>query len=61
MMNNLQAVSNIPILTATDEEGGKVVRVSSNPKLASAPFKSSKELYKSGSFEAIRKDTRRKK
>ncbi len=60
MMNNLQAVSNIPILTATDEEGGEVVRVSSNPKLASTPFKSSKELYKSGSFEAIRKDTREK-
>lgn len=57
MMNSLQAVSNIPIITATDEEGGKVVRVSSNPKLASTPFKSSKELYSSGGFEAIRDDT----
>ena len=57
MMNNLQEVSKIPILTATDEEGGKVVRVSSNPKLASTPFKSSKELYASGGFEAIREDT----
>ena len=60
MINDLQDVSNIPILTATDEEGGKVVRVSSNSKLASLPFKSSKELYKSGGFEAIREDTRAK-
>lgn len=57
MMNRLQSLSNIPILTATDEEGGKVVRVSSNSKLASTPFKSSKELYKSGGFEAIKEDT----
>ena len=42
MINRLQDVSNIPILTATDEEGGKVVRISSNPQLASTPFKSSK-------------------
>ena len=60
MMNSLQEVSNIPILTATDEEGGKVVRVSSNPKLASTPFKSSKELYASGGFEAIKNDTIKK-
>ena len=57
MMNSLQNVAKIPILTAVDEEGGKVVRVSSNPKLMSEPFKSSKELYLSGGFEAIKKDT----
>ncbi len=57
MMNNLQTVAKIPILTATDEEGGAVVRVSSNPNLASEKFKSSKELYNSGGFEAIEKDT----
>ena len=57
MMNSLQAVSKIPILTATDEEGGKVVRVSSNPLLASTPFKSSRELYLAGGFEAIKEDT----
>ena len=60
MMNRLQEVSNIPILIATDEEGGKVVRVSSNPQLASTPFKSSKELYKSGGYEAIKEDTVKK-
>lgn len=60
MINRLQDVSNIPILTATDEEGGKVVRISSNPQLASTPFKSSKELYKSGGFEVIKEDTIKK-
>lgn len=57
MMAELQDVSKIPILTATDEEGGKVVRVSSNTNLAPEKFKSSKELYASGGFEAIKQDT----
>lgn len=57
MMNKLQDVSKIPILTAVDEEGGKIVRVSSNPNLASEPFKSSRELYLSGGFDAIKTDT----
>lgn len=57
MIKELQSVSKIPILTAVDEEGGTVVRVSSNPNLVDAPFKSSKELYTSGGFEAIKQDT----
>ncbi|MCI8588341.1 MAG: beta-hexosaminidase [Bacilli bacterium] len=57
MMAELQDVSKIPILTATDEEGGKVVRVSSNTNLAPEKFKSSKELYASGGFDAIKQDT----
>lgn len=57
MLNDLQSVSKIPILTAVDEEGGKVVRISSNPKLVNEPFKSSRELYLEGGFEAIKEDT----
>lgn len=57
MINSLQDVALIPILTAVDEEGGSVVRVSSNPNLVSSRFKSSKELYSDGGFQAISNDT----
>ena len=57
MISDLQDVSKIPILTAVDEEGGKVVRVSSNPNLVNEPFKSSRELYLEGGFETIKEDT----
>lgn len=60
MMNTLQKNANIPLLTAVDEEGGKIVRVSSNPNLVSVPFKSSKELYKEGGFPKITEDTKEK-
>lgn len=52
-----QDVSDIPMIMATDEEGGKVVRASSNTKLRSTPFLSSQELYKKGGFDLIREDT----
>lgn len=57
MTKNLQKAAKVPILTAVDEEGGKVVRVSSNSNLVSSPFKSSRELYQQGGLEAIKKDT----
>ena len=57
MINNLQNVSKVPILTAVDEEGGTVVRVSSNPNLASSKFESPRDLYLSGGFDKIRQDT----
>lgn len=57
MINNLQQASKIPILTAVDEEGGKVVRVSSNPNLAPSKFKSPQELYNLGGFNLIKQDT----
>ncbi len=57
MISNLQDVANIPLLTAVDEEGGKVIRVSSNPNLVSSPFLSPSELYNSGGFSAIKEDT----
>lgn len=57
MMEGLQKVAKVPILTAVDEEGGKVVRVSSNSNLATSKFKSSSELYSQGGFDLIREDT----
>lgn len=57
MIKNVQEVSKIPMLTAVDEEGGIVVRVSSNPKLYSSAFKSPSELYNEGGLELIKKDT----
>lgn len=56
MINSLQNNSKIPLLTAIDEEGGKVSRLSSNKELVSTPFLSSQELYKNGGFQAIRDD-----
>ena len=57
MMTSLQKNAKIPILTAVDEEGGKVVRISSNPNLVSEKFKSSQQLYALGGFETIKNDT----
>ena len=57
MIADSNKVSKIPILTAVDEEGGIVVRVSSNQNLRSEAFSSPSELYKSGGFEKIKEDT----
>ncbi len=60
MINNLQNNSKIPILTAVDEEGGKVVRISSNLNLVNEKFKSPRELYLEGGFDLIKEDTIKK-
>ena len=57
MISDLEGVSKIPILTAVDEEGGVVVRVSTNANLAPSVFKSPRTLYKIGGFDKIREDT----
>lgn len=49
-----------PMIIAVDEEGGTVVRVSSNPLLSNEKFKSPQELYAIGDFEEIEKDTLKK-
>ncbi len=56
-IRSLQQASDIPLLIAVDEEGGKVIRVSSNQKLVETPFKSPQQLYKSGGMDAIKQDT----
>lgn len=60
MMKKLQALSNIPLLTAVDEEGGDVVRISSNKNLIESEFLSPRELYLEGGFDLISEDTKRK-
>lgn len=57
MIQNLQENANIPLLIAVDEEGGNVVRVSSNPELSKTKFLSPSELYQEGGFEKIAEDT----
>jgi len=57
MIETFQNSSKIPLLIAVDEEGGKVVRVSSNNKLVKERFKSSRELYLNGGFDLIKEDT----
>lgn len=57
MISSAQQIAKIPLLTAVDEEGGKVVRVSSNPKLIDHKFLSPRELYQTGGFEKIKEDT----
>ncbi len=59
-INEFKEVSKVPLLISVDEEGGNVVRVSSNKKLISEPFKYSSEIYQNGGFEAIKEDTIKK-
>lgn len=63
VVNNIksyQEKSSIPMIIGVDEEGGTVVRVSSNPQLADERFKSPRELYELGGFDAIKKDAAKK-
>lgn len=57
MINVLQSSSKIPLLTAVDEEGGSVVRVSSNPNLRASKFEAPSELYNAGGLDKIKEDT----
>ena len=60
MIDEFQSNSKIPLLITTDEEGGKVVRLSNNKNLVSEPFKSSSQLYEEGGLDAIKEDTIKK-
>lgn len=57
MISSLQDKTKVPLLTAVDEEGGNVVRVSSNTSLRSEKFKSPSELYNTGGLDLIKEDT----
>ena len=52
-MIDYQAVSNIPMLLAVDEEGGTVNRISRNPNLRETPFLSPRTLYSQGGLDAV--------
>lgn len=56
MTNDLQSQAKIPLLLAVDEEGGTVVRVSSNKNLRDSIFLSPRVLYNQGGFDLIRQD-----
>lgn len=59
-ITSYQNASKIPMLIAVDEEGGKVVRVSSNRNLSPYTFKSSQDLYSEGGYDAIKLDAEEK-
>ena len=52
-----QDAAAIPLLIGVDEEGGTVVRVSSNPHLRASKFRSPQALFADGGLDAIRRDT----
>lgn len=54
------ADTGIPLLIGVDEEGGTVVRVSSNPHLRASKFRSPQSAYAAGGMEAVLADTREK-
>ena len=55
-----QDAAAIPLLMGVDEEGGTVVRVSSNPHLRSEKFASPQRLYALGGMDRVLTDTREK-
>lgn len=59
-IQSYQDAADIPLIVAADEEGGTVVRFSSNPKLCSQRFPSAQELYAAGGMEAVCTGTREK-
>ena len=54
------ADTGIPMLIGVDEEGGTVVRVSSNPHLRASKFRSPQRAHADGGMEAVLADTREK-
>ena len=60
MVEQFQSASKIPMIIGVDEEGGTVVRVSSNPKLVAQKYKSPQQLYAQGGLEKIREDAMEK-
>ena len=56
----VQTAASTPMFTAVDEEGGTVVRVSSNSLLASKKFESLQSVYNGGGLDAVTQDTNQK-
>ena len=52
-LERYQSAAKIPLLIATDEEGGTVTRVSSLPDFRSKRFASPRQLYQSGGMEWV--------
>lgn len=60
MISSMQTAGGGNLLVCVDEEGGTVVRVSSNPQLRGSRFASPQQIYSAGGMEAIAADTREK-
>ncbi len=59
-IRSYQDAAAIPLIMAVDEEGGTIVRISSNPQLADKKFRSPQKIYSEGGLDAIRADTVKK-
>ncbi len=59
-IQSYQDEAKIPLLIGVDEEGGTVVRVSSNPNLRDSPFLSPKDTFANGGWDGIINDTEEK-
>lgn len=59
-IQSYQDAAAIPLLLGVDEEGGTVVRVSSNPHLRSSRFQSPQKLFAGGGMEAVTADAHEK-
>lgn len=60
MTTSFQEAAKIPMTLAVDEEGGMVVRISSNPSLSEIKFKSPMELDSEGGIPTIKEDATKK-
>ena len=59
-IDKYQSMSKIPLLFTVDEEGGTVVRISSNKSLRDSAFKSPQDIYNESGMEGIISDTKEK-
>ncbi len=59
-LQSYQNSSKIPLLLACDEEGGTVVRISSNPALAPEKFASPRQVFAKGGLSAVTADTEKR-
>lgn len=59
-INICQQNAKIPLLIGVDEEGGTVVRVSSNENLREAPFLSPRDTFENGGWAGIEEDAEEK-
>ena len=59
-IKSCQESAGIPLLIGVDEEGGTVVRVSSNENLRETPFLSPRDTFSNGGWSAIEEDAAEK-
>lgn len=59
-IQSYQDAAATPMLIGVDEEGGTVVRISSNPNFRASKFRSPQSLYNEGGFGLITSDTKEK-